>query len=145
MAKWQRALARYIFAVFLLLASVTQLFAAAPANQLLITFGSLSERETAIFVAKDYGLFAKNGLDVRPVHVNNGNVALSALVSGEAQFYMGAATGSTLGAIANGMDAAIIDPTDTLLMSTLLAAEAVFGRDEYCVNLIEAFQDGKLS
>ena len=49
------------------------------------------------------------------------------------------------GAIANGMDAAIIDPTDPLLMSTLLAAEAVFGRDEYCINLIEAFQDGKLS
>jgi 5-methyltetrahydrofolate--homocysteine methyltransferase len=49
------------------------------------------------------------------------------------------------GAIANGMDAAIIDPTDTLLMATLLGAEAVFGRDEYCVNLIEAFQDGKLA
>lgn len=49
------------------------------------------------------------------------------------------------GAIANGMDAAIIDPTDTLLMATLFAAEAVFGRDEYCVNLIEAFQDGKLA
>lgn len=49
------------------------------------------------------------------------------------------------GAIANGMDAAIIDPTDPLLMATLLAAEAVFGRDEYCVNFIEAFQAGKLS
>jgi len=49
------------------------------------------------------------------------------------------------GAIANGMDAAIIDPTDTLLMATLLGAEAVFGRDEYCVNLIEAFQAGKLA
>ena len=49
------------------------------------------------------------------------------------------------GAIANGMDAAIVDPTDALLMATLYAAEAVFGRDEYCVNFIEAFQDGKLS
>jgi 5-methyltetrahydrofolate--homocysteine methyltransferase len=49
------------------------------------------------------------------------------------------------GAIANGMDAAIIDPTDPLLMATLLGAEAVFGRDEYCVNFIEAFQAGKLS
>ncbi len=48
------------------------------------------------------------------------------------------------GAIANGMDAAIIDPTDTQLMATMFAAEAVFGRDEYCVNLIEAFQAGKL-
>jgi cobalamin-dependent methionine synthase I len=49
------------------------------------------------------------------------------------------------GAIANGMDAAIIDPTDAQLMAALLAAEAVFGRDEYCVNLIEAFQAGKLA
>lgn len=49
------------------------------------------------------------------------------------------------GAIANGMDAAIIDPTDPLLMATLLGAEAVFGRDEYCINFIEAFQAGKLS
>ncbi len=49
------------------------------------------------------------------------------------------------GAIASGMDAAIIDPTDALLMATLLGAEAVFGRDEYCVNFIEAFQAGKLS
>ena len=49
------------------------------------------------------------------------------------------------GAIANGMDAAIIDPTDAQLMATLFAAEAVFGRDEYCVNLIEAFQAGRLA
>jgi 5-methyltetrahydrofolate corrinoid/iron sulfur protein methyltransferase len=49
------------------------------------------------------------------------------------------------GAIANGMDAAIVDPTDPLLMATLLGAEAVFGRDEYCVDFIEAFQAGKLS
>lgn len=49
------------------------------------------------------------------------------------------------GAIANGMDAAIIDPTDAQLMATLFAAEAVYGRDEYCVNLIEAFQAGKLA
>ena len=49
------------------------------------------------------------------------------------------------GAIMNGMDAAIVDPTDAQLMATLYAAEAVFGRDEYCVNLIEAFQAGKLA
>ena len=92
----------------LLLTGGSPLAAAVPANPLLITFGSLSERETALFVAQDYGIFAKHGLDVRPVHVRNGAVALSALVSGEAQFYMGAATGSTLGAIANGMDAVFV-------------------------------------
>jgi 5-methyltetrahydrofolate corrinoid/iron sulfur protein methyltransferase len=49
------------------------------------------------------------------------------------------------GAIANGMDAAIIDPTDAQLMATLYAAEAVYGRDEYCVNFIEAYQAGKVA
>ncbi|MGZ8484547.1 MAG: hypothetical protein ACXW6R_11465, partial [Candidatus Binatia bacterium] len=86
---------------FLLFAFAARSPAATPANPLLITIGSLSEREAVLFVAKDYGIFNKHGLDVRAVHVRNGAVALSALANGEAQFYMGAATGSTLGAIAN--------------------------------------------
>jgi 5-methyltetrahydrofolate corrinoid/iron sulfur protein methyltransferase len=49
------------------------------------------------------------------------------------------------GAIAAGMDSAIIDPTDSQLMAVMLGAEAVFGRDEYCMNLIGAYQSGKLS
>lgn len=49
------------------------------------------------------------------------------------------------GAIAAGMDSAIIDPTDPQLMAVMLGAEAVFGRDEYCMNLIGAYQSGKLS
>jgi 5-methyltetrahydrofolate--homocysteine methyltransferase len=50
-----------------------------------------------------------------------------------------------VGAIGRGMDAAIIDPTDPQLMQALLAAEAVYGRDEYCMNYIGAYQDGKLA
>src|SRR6185436_2322752 len=92
---------------------------------LVITFGSLSERETALFVAQDYGLFTKHGLDVRPVHVRNGAVALSALVSGDAQFYMGAATGSTLGAIANGMDAVFVASLIHILEGTFVVIPAV--------------------
>ena len=99
--------------------------AAAPSNQLVITFGSLSERETAIFVARDYGIFAKHGLEVRPVHVRNGAVALSALVSGDAQFYMGAATGSTLGAIANGMDAVFVTSLIHTLEGTIVVNPAI--------------------
>jgi len=99
---------RILVLVSIFFAGALRLPAAVPSNQLLITIGSLSERESAVFVAKDYGIFTKHGLDVRPVHVRNGAVALSALASGEAQFYMGAATGSTLGAIANGMDAVFV-------------------------------------
>jgi cobalamin-dependent methionine synthase I len=48
-------------------------------------------------------------------------------------------------AMTRGLDAAIIDPTDAQLVSAVYAAEAVFGRDEYCMGLIEAFQDGRLA
>lgn len=112
-------------ALFVLLFSTAGSALAAAPNQLLITFGSLSEREAAIFVAKDYGFFAKQGLDVRAVHVRNGAVALSALANGEAQFYMGAATGSTLGAIANGLDAAFITSLIHTLEGTFVVNPAI--------------------
>ena len=99
--------------LFLLCTNALTSDAAAPPNPLMITFGSLSERETALFVARDYGIFAKHGLDVKLVHVRNGAVALSALASGDAQFYLGAATGSTLGAIAGGLDAVFVTQLDT--------------------------------
>lgn len=47
-------------------------------------------------------------------------------------------------AIARGLDAVIADPTNAELMAAMLAAEALIGRDDYCMNLIQAFQDGKL-
>jgi 5-methyltetrahydrofolate--homocysteine methyltransferase len=47
-----------------------------------------------------------------------------------------------VGAMSRGMDAAIVDPTDQALVSALYAARAVFGRDDYCMELIEAFRDG---
>lgn len=47
-------------------------------------------------------------------------------------------------AMAYGMDSAILDPTDPLLMGSIIATEAVLGTDEYCMNLIEAFQSGRL-
>lgn len=117
--------ARWI-AIFALLGSaVGSASAAVPLNQLLITFGSLSERETVVFVAKDYGIFNKHGLDVRAVHVRSGAVALSALANGEAQFYLGAATGSTLGAIANGMDAVFISSLIHTLEGTFVVHPAI--------------------
>lgn len=48
-------------------------------------------------------------------------------------------------AMGRGMDAAIIDPTDTQLMAAIHAAEAVLGRDEYCMGFIEAFRDGRVA
>ena len=43
-----------------------------------------------------------------------------------------------------GLDAAIVDPCDQQMMMNLRAAEALLGRDEYCVAYLRAFRDGKL-
>ncbi len=44
-----------------------------------------------------------------------------------------------------GLSAAILDPTDQQLMSTLLAVEMLLGRDEYCGDYIDAYQSGRIS
>ncbi|MBI4524339.1 MAG: ABC transporter substrate-binding protein [Deltaproteobacteria bacterium] len=86
----------------------SSLNAASAPNRVVITFGSFSERESALFVAYDQGFFRKYDLDAKLVHVRSGPVALSALSAGESHFYNGSATGSTLGAIAGGLDAVFI-------------------------------------
>ena len=44
--------------------------------------------------------------------------------------------------MAYGLSAVILDPTDKQLMTTLLAVEMLLGRDEYCGNFIDAYQNG---
>jgi 5-methyltetrahydrofolate--homocysteine methyltransferase len=46
--------------------------------------------------------------------------------------------------MASGLSAAILDPTDTQLMATLLSVEMLLGRDEYCENFINSYQDGRI-
>ena len=48
-------------------------------------------------------------------------------------------------AIAAGLDAAIIDPLDRGMMATICTAEALSGRDEWCMNYITASREEKLS
>lgn len=47
-------------------------------------------------------------------------------------------------ALAEGLDAAIIDPLDQGLSNMLLATELVLGRDRFCRNYTRAFRAGKL-
>lgn len=46
--------------------------------------------------------------------------------------------------IGAGLDAVILDPTEPGMMSTMLAASALVGRDEYCMNYIAAERAGRL-
>lgn len=47
-------------------------------------------------------------------------------------------------AISRGLDAAIVDPLDGQLLSLMYAAEAALGKDEFCLNYIQAFREGKI-
>ncbi len=47
--------------------------------------------------------------------------------------------------IAYGLSAVILDPTDQQLIATLLAVEMLLGRDEYCGNFIDAYQNGRIA
>ena len=44
----------------------------------------------------------------------------------------------------SGLSAAILDPTDKELMATLLSADMLLGRDEYCESFINAYQEGRI-
>jgi len=45
-------------------------------------------------------------------------------------------------AIAKGLDGAIVNPLDTEMMSRIVAAEALAGRDNFCVNFLQAYRAG---
>lgn len=47
-------------------------------------------------------------------------------------------------AIARGMDSAIIDPLDPRMMANILVAEALAGKDQFCMGYITAEREGKL-
>ena len=47
-------------------------------------------------------------------------------------------------AITRGLDSAIIDPTDKLLYAMLKAATLIAGKDDFCINYIRAFREGRL-
>ena len=47
-------------------------------------------------------------------------------------------------AITMGLDSAIIDPTDTLLYAMLKAVTLVAGKDDFCMDYIGAFREGRV-
>jgi 5-methyltetrahydrofolate--homocysteine methyltransferase len=46
-------------------------------------------------------------------------------------------------AIANGLDGAIVNPLDKKMMASIIAAEALVGKDEYCANYLTAYRAKK--
>jgi 5-methyltetrahydrofolate--homocysteine methyltransferase len=46
--------------------------------------------------------------------------------------------------MARGLDTVVADPCDRQTMMNVAAAEALLGRDEFCVEYLRLFRDGKL-
>ena len=46
-------------------------------------------------------------------------------------------------AIGKGLDGLIINPLDKMMMASLVTAEALAGRDDYCVNYLKAFRNNQ--
>jgi 5-methyltetrahydrofolate--homocysteine methyltransferase len=47
-------------------------------------------------------------------------------------------------AITKGLDAAIVDPLDERMIANILTAEALAGKDQFCMAYITADREGKL-
>ncbi|MGH7926600.1 MAG: ABC transporter substrate-binding protein, partial [Candidatus Binatia bacterium] len=106
--KHRMTLISMLLAIFMLvLLHAVPLFAAAPAKAV-FSFGGLNERSGVLFVARDAGIFKKHGLDATVVNVRNAQVGMSALAGGDTQFHVRSATGTSIGAMARGLDMVFI-------------------------------------
>jgi len=120
-----------IFFIFLLsVFCPVSLFAAAAPDKVIFTLGGLNERSGVLFVARDAGIFKKHGLDATVVNVRNAQVGMSALASGETQFHVGSATGTSIGAMAGGLDLAFIAGLINKLDGTFVVNPAIRTPDD---------------
>jgi ABC-type nitrate/sulfonate/bicarbonate transport system substrate-binding protein len=84
------------------------LAASAAGPKIVITPASFSEREGLLIVAQNQGFFRKHKIDVQLVLMPSAPIAFSALSAGESQFYYGTASGTSLGAVLNGLDGVFV-------------------------------------
>ena len=116
-----RFIALFVSFIGLSASSVPLGHAAAALTKVIMTSGSVSEREGAIYVAQEHGFFRKYGVDVSFVQVRNGPVGMAALSSGETQFHWGSVSGANLGAIAEGADLVFVAGFINRLMGMFVA------------------------
>jgi len=102
-----------------------KLDAAQPLTKVIMTTGSFSEREAAMYVAQDYGFFHRYGLELTFVQVRSGPVGMAALASGESQFHEGSVTGAVLGSAAEGTDLVFVAGMINKLIGNIMASPKI--------------------
>ena len=88
--------------------AIAVLAASAPPAKIVITPASFSEREGLLIVTQNQGYFRKRNLDVQLVLMPSAPIAFSALTAGESHFYYGTTSGTSLGAVLNGLDGVFV-------------------------------------
>lgn len=111
------------FFVVVLLLQTTE--AAQPLTKVIMTTGSFSEREAAMFVAQDQGFFRRYGIDLTFIHVRNGPVGMAALAAGESQLHEGSTTGAVLGSAAEGIDLVFVAGMINKLIGNIMATPKI--------------------
>lgn len=94
--------------LFSVLFSSSLVDAASAPRRIVIVFAGFDERTGVLFVAKDHRLFEEEGLEADIVQARSGPIAVSALATGDAKFYVSGLTGAILGAMAGGLDVVFI-------------------------------------
>ncbi|HYA27911.1 MAG TPA: ABC transporter substrate-binding protein, partial [Acidobacteriota bacterium] len=98
----------FVVAMMILIGDAAWINAAAGPAKVVITPASFSEREGILIVAQNQGFFRKHNLDVQLVLMPSAPIAFSALTAGESQFYYGTTSGTSLGAVINGLDGVFV-------------------------------------
>jgi NitT/TauT family transport system substrate-binding protein len=99
-------------------------------TKVIMTTGSFSEREAAMYVAQDQGFFRRYGIDLTFVQVRSGPVGMAALASGETQLHEGSATGAVLGSAAEGMDLVFVAGMINKLIGNIMASPKIKTPDD---------------
>src|SRR5712692_7985043 len=89
-------------------------------NHLTVSYPSISGAQAVLWVAKENGIFSKNGLDVDLVYIAGGPRSMAALLSGQLQV-IGTGGNSLVAANLNGAkDAVLIATTYNTLVFSLM-------------------------
>src|SRR5437016_2010546 len=113
------------FSMFLVALNLETSQAAQPLTKVLMTTGSFSEREAAMYVAQDQGFFRRYGLELTFVHVRSGPIGMAALAAGESQLHEGSVTGAVLGSAAEGTDLVFVAGIINKLIGNIMASPKI--------------------
>ena len=100
--KMRRAVIRFA-ALFVFTTVFVEAKASAQLTKLNVGYVGITSDNAAAFIARDTGIYARNGLDVQLIYMNSGSTAVAALISGDTPITQTAGPG-VINATMNGSD-----------------------------------------